>query len=55
VGAVRVLPAAGALVFGLLQGGVAWAWRSPPSTAVFVVAAAAAVAAVMVPHQGKPS
>src|SRR5215467_9833100 len=40
--------AAGALIFGLLQGGVAWAWRSPPSIAVFAVAAAATVAAVVV-------
>jgi MFS family permease len=47
-GAVLVLLAAGALIFGLLQGGVAWAWRSPPSIAVFAVAAAATVAAVVV-------
>ncbi len=45
-GAVAVLVAAGALVFGLLQGGTAWAWLSPPSIAVFAVAAAAAAAAV---------
>jgi multidrug resistance protein len=45
-GAVAVLVAAGALVFGLLQGGVAWAWLSPPSIAVFAVAAVAAAAAV---------
>ena len=47
-GAVMVLLAAGALIFGLLQGGVAWAWRSPQSIAVFAVAAAATVAAVVV-------
>src|SRR5215813_10436239 len=47
-GAVLVLLAAGAFIFGLLQGGVAWAWRSPPSIAVFAVAAAATVAAVVV-------
>ncbi len=47
-GALLVLLAAGALVFGLLQGGVAWPWWSPPSIAVFAVAAAATVAAAMV-------
>jgi EmrB/QacA subfamily drug resistance transporter len=46
-GAVAVLLAAGALVFGLLQGGVAWAWLSPPSIGVFAVAAIAAAAAVI--------
>jgi multidrug resistance protein len=46
-GAVAVLVAAGALVFGLLQGGTAWAWWSPPSVAVFAVAAAATAAAVV--------
>jgi EmrB/QacA subfamily drug resistance transporter len=46
-GAVAVLVAAGALVFGLLQGGVAWAWWSWPSVAVFAVAAVAATAAVV--------
>ncbi len=46
-GTVAVLVAAGALVFGLLQGGVAWAWLSPPSIAVFAVAAAATAAAVL--------
>jgi multidrug resistance protein len=46
-GALTVLVAAGALVFGLLQGGVAWAWLSPPSIAVFAVAAAATAAAVL--------
>jgi EmrB/QacA subfamily drug resistance transporter len=47
-GAVLVLLAAGALIFGLLQGGVAWAWASAPSIAVFAVAAAATVAAAVV-------
>jgi multidrug resistance protein len=46
-GAVAVLIAAGALVFGLLQGGVAWAWWSPPSIVVFTVAVVAAAAAVI--------
>jgi multidrug resistance protein len=47
-GAVLVLLAAGALIFGLLQGGNAWPWWSPPSVAVFLAAAAATAAAVMV-------
>lgn len=46
-GALLVLLGAGALIFGLLQGGVAWAWVSPPSAAVFAVAATAAVAAAL--------
>src|SRR5580692_11015011 len=46
-GAAAVLVAAAALVFGLLQGGVAWPWWSPPSIAVFAVAALAAAAAVV--------
>jgi EmrB/QacA subfamily drug resistance transporter len=46
-GALAVLVAAGALVFGLLQGGVAWGWLSPPSIAVFAVAAVATAAAVL--------
>jgi multidrug resistance protein len=45
-GAVAVLAAAGALIFGLLQGGSAWAWWSAPSVAVFGVAVAATVIAV---------
>ena len=45
-GAVTMFLAAGALIFGLLQGGVAWPWWSAPSVAVFAVAAAAAAAAV---------
>jgi EmrB/QacA subfamily drug resistance transporter len=47
-GALLILVAAGALVFGLLQGGVAWGWLSPPSIAVFAAAAVALVAAVVV-------
>ena len=46
-GALTVLVAAGALVFGLLQGGVAWPWWSWPSVAVFAVAAVATAAAVV--------
>jgi EmrB/QacA subfamily drug resistance transporter len=47
-GAVTVLVAAGALVFGLLQGGTAWAWWSPQSVAVFAVAALATAGVVVV-------
>jgi EmrB/QacA subfamily drug resistance transporter len=46
-GALAVLVAAGAVVFGLLQGGVVWGWLSPPSIAVFAVAAVATAAAVL--------
>jgi EmrB/QacA subfamily drug resistance transporter len=46
-GAAAVLVAAGALVFGLLQGGVAWPWLSPPSIAVFALAIVAAAAALL--------
>src|SRR5580692_508625 len=46
-GTVAVLVAAGALVFGLLQGGVAWAWLSPQSIAVFAVSVVATVAALV--------
>ncbi len=45
-GAVTMFLAAGALIFGLLQGGVAWPWWSAPSVAVFAVAAVAAAAAI---------
>jgi EmrB/QacA subfamily drug resistance transporter len=45
-GATAVLVAAGALIFGLLQGGTAWPWLSPQSIAVFAVAAVAAVVVV---------
>jgi EmrB/QacA subfamily drug resistance transporter len=47
-GAVSVLLAAGALIFGLLQGGVAWPWLSVQSVSVFAFAALAAVTAVLV-------
>ena len=46
-GAAAMFAAAGALIFGLLQGGVAWAWWSVPSGLVFAVALAAAVLAVV--------
>src|SRR5580698_1241619 len=48
LGGVLILIAAGSLVFGLLQGGVAWAWLSVPGVAVFAVTAAATAAAIMV-------
>ena len=44
-GGAAIFVAAGALIFGLLQGGVAWAWWSVPSGLVFAVALAAAVLA----------
>ena len=46
-GTVLILLAAGALIFGLVQGGVAWGWLSAPSLAVFAVAAAATAGAVL--------
>jgi multidrug resistance protein len=46
-GAVAIFVAAGALIFGLVQGGVAWPWWSGPGMAVFAVAVAAAGAAVL--------
>lgn len=46
-GAAAIFVAAGALIFGLIQGGVAWPWWSGPSLAVFAVAAVAAAAAVL--------
>jgi EmrB/QacA subfamily drug resistance transporter len=46
-GALAVLVAAGALVFGLLQGGTAWPWWSLPSVAVFAVAAVATAGVVI--------
>jgi len=51
LGAAAILVAAGSLVFGLLQGGVAWGWGSGPSLAVFGVALAATVAAVATEHR----
>lgn len=47
-GALLLLGAAGAAIFGLLQGGTAWPWLSAPSIATFAVAAACAAAAVAV-------
>jgi multidrug resistance protein len=46
-GAAAIFVAAGALIFGLIQGGVAWPWWSGPSVAVFAVAVLAAGAAVL--------
>lgn len=43
-GAVLVLAALSALIFGVLQGGQAWAWGSTPSLAVFALAALALAA-----------
>jgi multidrug resistance protein len=45
-GSLAILVGAGALMFGLLQGGVAWSWWSPPSVAAFAVAVVATGAAV---------
>jgi multidrug resistance protein len=47
-GAAAILVAAGALIFGLVQGGVAWPWWSAPSLAVFAVAVVAGAVAVRV-------
>jgi EmrB/QacA subfamily drug resistance transporter len=44
-GAAAMFAAAGALILGLLQGGVAWPWWSLPSVLVFAVALAAALLA----------
>ncbi len=46
-GAAAMFAAAGALILGLLQGGVAWPWWSVPSILVFAVALAAALLAVL--------
>src|ERR1700728_4289572 len=46
-GAAAMFAAAGALILGLLQGGVAWPWWSLPSVVVFAVALAAALLAVL--------
>lgn len=45
-GAVLVLASVGMLIFGLLQGGQAWPWLSPPSIGIFVVAIVLGVALV---------
>jgi multidrug resistance protein len=50
-GAATMFVAAGALIFGLLQGGVAWAWWSVPSGLVFAVALAATALAVLAEHR----
>ena len=47
-GAVAMFVAGGALILGLLQGGVAWPWWSAPSLAVFGTAVAAAAGAVFI-------
>ena len=47
-GAGLMLLAGGALVFGLLQGGQAWAWASAPSLAVFALAALLIAATVWI-------
>ncbi len=47
-GAALILAGAGALIFGLLQGGTAWPWWSAPSTVTFVLCAALIGAAVLV-------
>jgi EmrB/QacA subfamily drug resistance transporter len=47
-GSLLLLGAAGMLIFGLLQGGVAWPWWSAPSVAVFGVGLACTAAAVVV-------
>jgi EmrB/QacA subfamily drug resistance transporter len=38
LGSVLVLTSVGVMIFGLLQGGQAWAWSSPESIAVFAIA-----------------
>src|ERR1017187_2838221 len=54
-GALLMLVAAGALVFGLLQGGVVWGWLSGPSLGVFGVAVAATATAIVVErHAAEP-
>ena len=47
-GALLVLGAAVAVIFGLLQGGTAWPWLSPASIGVFAAAAACTAGAVIV-------
>jgi EmrB/QacA subfamily drug resistance transporter len=47
-GAALLLLAAGALIFGLLQGGRAWPWLSAPSAALFTLALALSFALVVV-------
>jgi EmrB/QacA subfamily drug resistance transporter len=52
-GTVLMLTAGGALVFGLLQGGVAWGWTSPASVAVFAIALAAGIATLLVERRAE--
>jgi|tagenome__1003787_1003787.scaffolds.fasta_scaffold20980186_4 EmrB/QacA subfamily drug resistance transporter len=47
-GSALILASCGLLVFGLLQGGTAWAWTSPASIACFVGAAVLVAATVAV-------
>ena len=47
-GSGLLLLSAGMLIFGLLQGGTAWAWLSAPSIVVFAVAVIAAAFVVVV-------
>jgi len=48
LGSALVLASVGTVIFGLLQGGQAWAWGSPESIAVFVIAALLLAATVWV-------
>ena len=50
-GGAAMFVAAGALIFGLLQGGLAWAWWSVPSGLVFAVALVATALAVVAEHR----
>ena len=52
-GAALVLVCAGSLIFGLLQGGVAWSWTSPPSIITFLVAMVTAAGAVLVERRAR--
>lgn len=47
-GAVLVLASIGTLIFGILQGGQAWAWSSSESVAVFTIAGVLLIATVWV-------
>lgn len=54
-GSVLVLLTVGTFIFGLLQGGEAWPWRSVPSLAVFGASAALLAATVWVErHAAEP-
>lgn len=48
LGSAGILLSCGLLIFGLLQGGVDWAWWSVPSVAVFAAAAVVAALCVVV-------